>query len=174
MLEIVVVLFIIGLVTFFAIAGLSSRGSDQLTEREARRLHELALLASEHAIIYGEDIGIATSETDYVFLIYDVDNDAWVPAPDDIFRLRSVSEPLQLAMLVEDLSIERDDSDDEDKLLPSALFLSTGEVTPFELRIRNTEQRIYYRLAGDETGTLTLDRINEDQFSAVRAKRLPA
>eukprot|EP00452_MALV-II_sp_L67-6_P000050 gene50-255_t len=154
-----VVVFIVGVLVTLAVLSVSGRGRSDQVELEARRIGELIRLAGERAIIYGEDYGLAVAQREYAFLV--LTQQGWVPA-DGPLRQRQVPEPMQLSLSVS-LDQEnrfalpapdRDEDDDEksERLEPDVLFLSTGEMSPFEVTVALPGSDIQYRIKTELTG----------------------
>ena len=162
--EILVVVVIVSVVFGVAVISLGSRSVERDLRKEALRIHELSKLASEQAIIFGLDVGIVTAKTEYAFL--ESSEQGWTPLDDGTFRQRALPDGMELDMLVEDLPLEQDEdaSDDEDEavLLPQAVFLTTGEITPFEIQIKQIDFDPYFAVRGDVQGRVTLTRIDPD------------
>ncbi|MBB85836.1 type II secretion system minor pseudopilin GspH [Abyssibacter sp.] len=166
LIEVMVVVFIVGVLVTLAVLSVSGRGRSDQVELEARRIGELIRLAGERAIIYGEDYGLAVAQREYAFLV--LTQQGWVPA-DGPLRQRQVPEPMQLSLSVS-LDQEnrfalpapdRDEDDDEksERLEPDVLFLSTGEMSPFEVTVALPGSDIQYRIKTELTGKVETERV---------------
>ncbi|MEN8819479.1 MAG: type II secretion system minor pseudopilin GspH [Abyssibacter sp.] len=167
LIELIVVIFIIGIIVTLAALSVSGRGRSDQVELEARRMAELIRLAGERAIIFGEDYGLALAQREYAFLV--LGERGWTPA-DGPLRQRQLQEPLTLSLAV---SLDREnrfslptpsneqdeDEDAREQLEPDVLFLSTGEMTPFELTVSLPESDIAYRVKTDLTGQVETERV---------------
>lgn len=167
LIELIVVIFIIGIIVTLAALSVSGRGRSDQVELEARRMAELIRLAGERAIIFGEDYGLAVAQREYAFLV--LTDRGWAPA-DGPLRQRQLQEPLALRLAV---SLDRenrfslptpdqqteDDEDAPEALEPDVLFLSTGEMTPFELTVVLPDSDIAYRVETDLTGQVETQRV---------------
>ncbi len=155
--ELLVVIVLLGIVTSFAVLSIGSSDSERKMEEEAKRLHALIKLVREEAIIQAKEIAMEINKQEYTFLEYQ--DKTWLPLKSKIFHARSIDNELEFKV----------DTDGKLKLFnskkPTLLrlyFLSSGEQTPFEMRINlNNQSRPYYKLAGTFNGKLTLERIDE-------------
>ena len=83
----------------------------------------------------------------------------WIPLAGKIFHARKINDELNFNVET-DLQTELFKSK-EQKLL-RVYFLSSGEQTPFRMRLNLNEQpRPYYELEGQFNGKLKLERVNE-------------
>lgn len=167
LIELIVVIFIIGIIVTLAALSVSGRGRSDQVELEARRMGELIRLAGERAIIFGDDYGLVLAQREYAFLV--LTTEGWTPA-DGPLRQRELQEPLTLSLAV---SLDREnrfalptperdedeDEEDTDRLEPDVLFLSTGEMTPFELTVSLPNSDIAYRVKTELTGTVETNRV---------------
>jgi general secretion pathway protein H len=153
LLELLVVLLIIGIVV--SLATLSVGGNENRALRdEAQRLSALLELASQEAVLNGREMALQVDAQGYEFLIYDAENEEWVPLEDDdVFRSRELPEGMQLSAVVEGQQPE------EGKFGQSRAsriwILSSGEMSPFTLSVK-LEDGPVYELSGDMLGALTV------------------
>lgn len=162
LLEILVVIVIIGI--FIGVAALSTDIVDFNTEmqREARRMESVLQLASEDAVLQSEDYGLKFYDDGYDFLVFDHTAGIWRPSEAESVLVRHMLDRMLLEIWVEDRKVEltaageelvapadaegdedgeqsgADDEDEEElRLFPDVVIYSSGEFTPFELRILN-------------------------------------
>lgn len=166
LIELLVVLFIIGVTLTFATLSVTDRAAGDRLQREARRLHSLLDLASEQAVIYGVELGLDLTPHGYRFLR--LDSDGWRPITDsdsplrprkldDNMTLRLVQTKGEDYKLGGDQNDEDEDDEHKDGPRPEAMFLSSGEITPFELELRSDGTRDRYRYTGKLTGELEME-----------------
>jgi general secretion pathway protein H len=156
LIEVMVVVVIMGILINFAVLSLRSNSpADQLNE-EARRLQSLIRIGSEEALLRSSLIGIDITETGYGFLQLEEGN--WQAVDDNLFRNRELPDELRITLST--ALPPGDDDDDPEKRTPEIILLNSGEITPFDLKISSTQSDDYFRLSGNETGELTLDRIS--------------
>lgn len=154
LLEILVVVVIIGILTTFATLSIGNRALDDRMEVEARRLTELFKLAREEAEFKGRDIGFATTQEGYQFLVLS-DDGKWQPYTEAMpLRPRAMPDPFFVELQVEG----RAPLEQSKTLKPQAMFLSSGEVTEFRLNIRAPQTSAFYRVDVDATGKIAMKR----------------
>lgn len=152
LLELLAVIFIIGIILSFASLSVGQHGSRTL-EDEAQRLHSLLQLAADESVLEGRELALQLNPDSYLFLMLDND-DKWQPLQDDrLLRQRELPPILRLQLQLEGVDTTLDDADH-----PARIFvLSSGEMTPFELRLEGEDGEVY-RLQGDVIGHLELAR----------------
>lgn len=163
LLEILVVLFIIGIVVSFAVLTVGDRVAADRLQREAERLQALLDIAAEEAVLFGVEIGLDISGPGYRFLR--LAPDGWEAlGGDGPLRPRELPEGAELRLTREDddqsrydrLTAGADEEDEDSGPRPEVLFLSSGEVTPFELVLRGYGLRYVY--TGALTGEIAMQR----------------
>lgn len=174
--EVLVVVFIIGVVVTMALMAVDTNAADERLEREARRLEAILGMASEEAILFGVELGFQLTPEGYRFLR--LDTDGWTPVTggDTPLRPHELKEGVRLQVIREDEERRRlvaeddggeedDDGDEEDDTgpRPDFLFLSSGEITPFELVMTAEGAVSRYRYEGELTGELAMERVAEDR-----------
>lgn len=148
-----VVVVLIGILMNFAVLSMRSHSpADQLNE-ESLRLKSLIEIASEEALLRSSFIGVDITETGYAFLR--LEEELWQPIDDTLFRSRELPEEVRIK-----ITTAQPPGDDEEKRTPEIILLNSGEITPFDLKISSIHIDDYFRLSGDETGELTLDRVS--------------
>lgn len=160
LLELIVVIFIIGLIVSVVGFQVIQPNPADKTKEEVLRFNVLVDIASEYAILNQRELGVYvdTEKNTYEFLVLDNDN-RWLPLEGHRFLTkRELTEDYSLTLKLdgldwledqffdreifdEELSV-RDASVDigeEDELPPppQIMIMSSGELTPFELRIDN-------------------------------------
>lgn len=159
LLEMLVVIVIIGIIMSFAVLTLGGDKRAEELSRETRQFAELLRMASEQAVLRGEEWAVQISEEDYRFLLYT--QEGWQPIEqDDLFRERTLAKDTRLDVELEGRDLVLDTEEEkEDAIKPTLLLLSSGEVSPFiaEFEADNTEYR--YRVTGDLNGTIAWEVI---------------
>lgn len=162
LLELLVVVAIIGIFAGTLMLSMRITGADRDLERQALRLEGLIGLLREEALMQNRDYGIVFSETGYRFYVYDYVQLAWVPPPNErIFVDYSLPEALTLELALEDRDVdllhEFDvDIEEDANPEPQVLVLSTGEVSPFDLRFYRDFNSGRYHLEAAVDGELTI------------------
>ncbi len=149
LLEILVVVFIIGILMGTAILSLSVLDDDRDVQREADRAAALFGLILDEAVLQGREFGIEFTRAGYRFVEYDVLGDRWADVPlDDLLQTRALPEEMEFELYVDGQRIELDDTpadftvdkDNEEsrsfgveQYAPHVYVYSSGDMTPFEL-----------------------------------------
>lgn len=160
LIELIVVVVIIGVMASFVVLSIGLGHNDEV-KQEARRLHALIELAAQESVLSGRELGIRFKGQEYRFytLDYEGKKPEWRPLVDDdhLSEARELPEQIELELYVEGSII------DIGKPLEKGVhvfLLSSGEMTPFELLIKQYESGLVYYLTGSITGKLTL-RLND-------------
>lgn len=156
MIEVMVVILIIGIIINFAVISLDIHNPADELKTEARRLASIMELASEEALLRSELIGIAIDENNYEFFTFE--EEKWIPIEDSVFRSRTLPEEMSLELLTEQAM---DGQNTDESILPGIVFMMSGEMTPFEIKISSPLIDDYFRLLGSETGVLELDHVTQ-------------
>lgn len=162
------VVFIIGVIAAMAVLSVEDRAADDRLEREARRLEALLGMAGEEAILFGVELGFEITRDGYRFLRLDADGWTPIDAGDSPFRPRTLDDGVTLRLIREDerrrlVGDGGEDDEDDGGPRPDVLFLSSGEITPFELSLTAGGTTTRYRYEGELTGKLQMHRITEER-----------
>lgn len=183
LIELLVTIALIGIISAVVLLSIGLRGDDDRMEKEARRLGSLIELATDEATLQGRDYGLEIMLNGYRFVEHDQLLEQWHEViGDDTLRPRPIAEPMEFVLFLEDRRVELDadaaetvgeDEDNEDgdtrlrdldrnrnrnrdrsdDYLPHILILSSGDVTPFELKILSPP--------GDAEVTMTMSLLGE-------------
>jgi len=157
LIELLVVIVLLGIVTSFAVLSMGTGSAERKMEEEAKRLHALIKLVREESIIQAKEIAMEINKQEYSFLEYK--DKKWIPLASKIFHARSIKDELEFRVDTETQS--KIFKSEKQKLL-RLYFLSSGEQTPFEMKINVKDiPRPYYHLVGQFNGKLKLERVNE-------------
>ena len=106
LIEILVVVFIAGVLLSVAVLSLGALGDDRDVEREGRRIQSLIQLAGDEAELQGRDFGIEFLRQGYRFVEYDPLFEQWSEIiGDEVLRPRSLPEGYEMALFVEDRQV---------------------------------------------------------------------
>lgn len=155
--ELLVVIAIVGIASTMVVVSLNPAGPDTRVKTEARRLTRLIELAIDESILTGSDTGFGLTRNGYRFLRYDHETGAW--------RTLETSGPLRPRVLPEEVVLRLADADgsvlpsasedmDDGPLRPSVVFLSSGEISPFQLSVANGRGKEAYRIVGQWDGSV--------------------
>lgn len=151
LLEILVVVLIIGIVLSLATLAFRDDTADRL-QTEARRLAALLTLASQEAVLQGEEMAAAFSPQGYRFQV--LEENKWVDARDAVLRERQLAEDLALFLEIEGETAQPGEQEAEEQP-PRIYLLSSGEITPFTLTLKHRNSTATYQLHGDFSGGFT-------------------
>ena len=154
--EILVVVFIIGIMAGAAVLSMSVTGSDQDLKHEALRIKTVLELLQEEALMQGRDYGVQITDIGYQFLVFDYDQYLWVdPEDDDILKPYELDEKLGMELNLDgrDVVLEPPEDGVEDPK-PQIMLMSGGEITPFEMRFYRELNGGRFIVTGEITGKL--------------------
>ncbi len=162
-----VVMVLIGIIFTFAM--LSMHGDDVagLMQQESQRLKTLINLASDEAVVRGEELAIRFHDDGYEFMV--LADTGWKTASDGM--LKDYTMPAEIRMHLDvsgDLPVfpaRKDDKDSEDSTqedTPQVFILSSGEVTPFSVQFQSDLSKREYLVETSVLGTVTVS--SEDVY----------
>lgn len=156
--EIIVVVFIIGVIVTFGSLSISQH-SERYVEDEAKRIHHLVRLATEEAVLTAQEMSLLVNNEGYSFAL--LAGPKWEPIEDDkFFRSREFPENLSIKMLVYDQEVNLNDSEKPVQIY----LLSSGEVTPFKIILKG-ESDAEYTVTGSLTGEIAFQQPEtQDEF----------
>lgn len=149
LIEVITVVFIIGVILTFASISVGQH-SDQTLEEEAKRLHYLIKLASEEAVLRSTSFAMEFSKEGYQFVT--IAGDQFTPVEKDkLFRKREFPGGMEIQMEINDQPVSF-----EDKERPPRIFiLASGEMTIFKISL-NMEDSQPYTITGNFIGQTKL------------------
>ena len=168
LIEILVVIVVIGIIVSIGILSLGVLGDDRQLRREAFRIGSLLEVAQDEAVMQGREFGLEVMLTSYRFVEYDPYQRLWAEiATNDVFRARQLPDGMEFDLLLENKSVrldvdaedlsdpdEKDNSNSRDEFAPHVLIFSSGDSTPFQLRIVDRERDYTVILSGDLVGSI--------------------
>ena len=151
LIELMVVIVIISIMLGYLVISIGGSTQDKSLQDEAKRITALIKLASEQSLLQSIEIGLLIDDNLYMFL--SKNEQSWASLPENNFRSRKLPDNVQM----EFVSIDNAPPPEEtEELMPQVLLLSSGEMTPFELEIRDDDIDYYFTLSGSAIGKLTL------------------
>ncbi|MDT0595202.1 type II secretion system minor pseudopilin GspH [Glaciecola petra] len=160
LLEVILVMAIIGLVMATVQFTIFSKDISREIEKETQRLQALFSLASDYAVINQLEMGLRIDDEEQTYEFVKLsDDEKWLAMDDqEHFALYQLPEGLSLELTLEGLSWQEDEGlfdnrifdeelsvssdgvqigneEDEEPDPPQIFILSSGEITPFELRL---------------------------------------
>lgn len=169
LLEVLVVVFLVGIVSGIAMLGINAGGDERRVRDESDRLVALLLQVGNEAVMQNQEYGLKITDKGYVFLCLDEGKQRWQPCRgDDTLRERTLPEGLEIHVLregrlklPENETVEQENTKDKEegaRLYPDLLLLSSGEASPASLEISVTESpELRSEIDIDELG-----RVNRD------------
>jgi general secretion pathway protein H len=152
LLEILVVVLIIGIVVSLATLAIHDDPA-QRARTEVERFGALVTLASQEAVLQSREIAVEFATDGYKFLEFEDGN--WSEPKDDMFRARTLPQDMELQISIDGEQVKfESDKDMKGREPPRIYLLSGGEMTPFELTVRNVTGTGSYRVRGDLGGKL--------------------
>jgi general secretion pathway protein H len=170
LIELLVVVVVIGIIVSIGLLSLGVLGDDRQLRREAYRIGSLLEVAQDEAVMQGREFGVEIMRNSYRFVEFDPYQRRWAEvATDDVFRARQLPEEFEFDLLLEDKSIlleldaedlsEPDDkkqSNSRNDFAPHILIFSSGDMTPFQLRILDRARDFTVILSGDLAGSIAI------------------
>ncbi|MGI9273202.1 MAG: type II secretion system minor pseudopilin GspH [Woeseiaceae bacterium] len=179
LIEILVVVSVMAIIVSIALLSLGVLGDDRQLREEARRVGSLLQAAQDEAIMQGREFGLEVMRESYRFVEYDPYELRWLEMQtDDIFRYRQLPGDIEFDLLLEDkivllsLDAKEIDQDDDDErgsnrsneaYAPHIMIFSSGESTPFELRLVNRGLEQIVILEGDVLGQIEIMTLSEQE-----------
>ncbi|GMW05844.1 MAG: hypothetical protein AMXMBFR8_06410 [Nevskiales bacterium] len=176
LLELLVVMFIIGIVAAMATLSVGVATSDRTADRELQRIADLLHLAGEEAVLQGREFGVTFYSQEYEFSTYDIAANRWSPfgkgsepfsprrfPPEALVDLEIEGRIVRLDEMIPpdkppQRAGDRQDGSVPDPREPQVLILSSGEFTPFQLRLQQSVGARGATLRVTESGTAELIR----------------
>ena len=167
LIEILVVVVIVAIIVGTVVLSTDLVGDDRELEKERDRLASLIEVVQDEALMQGREFGLELMQSSYRFVEFDPLSFQWNEVlGDDLLRLRHLPEGMELDLYVEDKLIvlatdpaQFEDPDDEKKAAsddyePHIFVFSSGESTPYEIRLRRdfTDRELVMR--GDIFGEI--------------------
>jgi len=125
--------------------GLSDETRD--LKRVGKDLGKLFHLLNQEAVFENRNYAISVQEKG--FLVLEYNEDKWLPAPDTFFTRIKMTEAQSSQLIIEDLIIDISTNTNPE---PHILILSSGEMTPFEWRISDSNTQSGIVLQGNVLG----------------------
>ena len=183
LIEILAVLIIIGVVTALAVISIRSLGGRSDQGQAATRLAGLIELASENARMENRQYGLVVKSTHYQFVRFG--SNQWIPVADDpVLKGRDLPDGMTMSVSVQNpvklphpttagsaasaaaaasagpgSGMDNTRQDEQNPLQPQIAILSTGEMTPFTLRLTMPDHTTYV-LRGDGNGQVHIEPPN--------------
>jgi general secretion pathway protein H len=168
LIELLVVVVIMGIVSGMILLSFGILGDDRALQQQARRISSLLELATDEAVMQGRDFGLEFMQSGYRFVELDPIFNQWHEVTDDDllrprqldegmeFELRLEDRPVSLATEARNTEVDEESEDRDNGYLPHVLILSSGDVTPFNLRLVRWADRSEVLLEMTLTGEIEI------------------
>lgn len=187
LIEVMVVLFMIGLSVAVVVLNYSGSDYDKELQKKAQRFQIVFDMASDYAVLNQVQLGLRVEpEKNQYFFMFLNDQDKWRPLQgDDIFAPQEFEEDFSLELELDDLPWVQEDSlfdagifdeelsvsnestdigneEEKEPEPPQVFIFSSGEFTPFSLIFKFEPQfgeaaPVYFRVNGEEYTPLTME-----------------
>jgi prepilin-type N-terminal cleavage/methylation domain-containing protein len=145
--ELLIVVAIVAITLSMMQFSMGLGGENRELKRVGKDLGKLFHLLNQEAVFEGRNYAISVQENGFVVLEFD--GSAWAPADDSFFTRIKMDESQSSELIIEDKVIDISKKTQPD---PHILILSSGEMTPFEWRIRDQYSKNGIVLQGNIVG----------------------
>lgn len=139
LIELLVVIVITGSMLGLAVFSIGSAGGSREVRNEAERLAALMTLHLEAATLDNREYGVQLRRNGYRVLTYDEQRAQWIPTEGQ--RDHSLPTWMQLDLQLEGTALQLPGTSETESPLanePQVLLLSSGELSPFSLQLRDS------------------------------------
>jgi general secretion pathway protein H len=175
--ELMIVVFIIGLITAAAVITFGGDRRDTELDREAQRLDALLDYTREQAELQTRDYGLRMDRLGYTFVVFDPVTDQWRTVnEDDALRERKWPEDMLPGLAVEGRQVVLDTKKPTIKdFKPQVLVFANGDLSAFEVTLQRPDSQERARIYTDEQSNLLLllPGETEPETQAMRTARTP-
>ncbi len=162
LIEILVVVFIVGILAALVTLSVGVLGEDRELERETERLASVVEVLQEQAQLEGRDYGLRIETAGYEVLRYNGLEQRWLEVEDDPWlRPRQLPVGLSSELMIEDRLVLLRRSDTAEARLPQIIAGGSGDTTPYRLSVVRSEARRRITLIGHADGSLEIERPDE-------------
>ncbi len=152
LLELLVVILIIGLMTSFVTLNYPESDPVAFAKTETKKLAYLIRLASEDSLMRSRPVSLHLTPTGYRFLIRTKSN-LWVPSKDKLFTSQKMPKGVTIEL---NLSNDEGQFSAPTEETPQILLSTSGELTPFKIRMVTSQTTKFSELRGQFGGQLTI------------------
>jgi general secretion pathway protein H len=153
LIEMLVVVFIIGIIAAGVLLSVSLTGTDHELQTESERLATLMNYARDEAEMQTREFGLACSANGYEFYAFDPRTALWGSiTEDDALRARTLPAGLTLKLNVEGHDVVFKPPNKEDPKKPDIMIFSNGDLSAFELTVVRDDASRSVKVAVDDKG----------------------
>ena len=188
LMELLIVIVIVGVLIAMASVSINVLGRDNEIENQAKRLDAVINQVREESGMQARDVGLFIERDGYLFMRDNYQSQSWYEISDDdmlAYRqlpaglqnhlwlegreiiLKTHDEDAQAAQHADDFSesstssASSNSSDaQKDPRVPQIAILSSGDISPFELRIEREGTDFSWHLVGNPDSTVTVEPTN--------------
>jgi len=138
LIEILIVVLVVAILMGVVVSAFSGVDREQKLRGYVERLVMRIEFARDKALQANREWGIYVDDEGVSFAEFDEINDTWVRRSEKPFARESFATTLAFSVEIEqlpELPTQRDASNDPEDRLPEILLFSSGETTPFKIRI---------------------------------------
>jgi general secretion pathway protein H len=157
LLELLVALVLIGIILSFAVFTVDS-GEDRRIREEANRFFYLLKLAQEEAILNASEWVLEIDEQGYTFSV--LTQEGAQPLIDPVFRQRKFADYVRPVVQFEQNQLVLNAEEKEDASASRIYILSSGELTPFQIRFPASDKN--FEIKGSMQGDITMQNVDRD------------
>ncbi len=159
LIEILLTLVIVAVMAGLLVLGLHDNPKQKL-QREADDLTALLNLAADEAVLRSIEIGVVINDQGYQFVVFDPEKKQWLPGLERPFGIHTFSAATGVTFAldgehIDPKTLERiqmlSQRSEDEKLRPTLLLLSSGEITAFTLTLHQGD---------DQSVAITGDGVN--------------
>jgi general secretion pathway protein H len=175
LIEIMIVVFIIGLVTAIAVVTFGGDSRDTELDKEAERLDALMDYAREQAELQTRDFGFRMNRNSYQFVVFDPLRNEWrLATEDDALRERAIPEGLLPGLVVEGRPVVLDTKWPKiDDFKPQVMIFGNGDLSSFEVSLERESSRDRAQISSDEQSVIRMQLPGEEEAVASAVRNAP-
>jgi general secretion pathway protein H len=148
LIEMLVVVFIIGIISAGVVLSVGLTGKDHELESESERIAALMNYARDAAEMQTRELGLACTANGYEFYAFDPRTQLWNSIPeDDALHARRLPRGLQLKLRVEGHDVVFKPVDQADAKKPDIMIFSNGDLSDFQLTVEREGATRYEKIA---------------------------
>jgi general secretion pathway protein H len=158
--EVLMVVLIIGVMISLTVMTLPEPSTQKKQETETKRIAHLVQLASENAVLKSRILGVLIAENDYQFVYFNPEEKIWKPLPDRIYRPRTLPESFKFRIALEGSGYAIPEIVDN---TPQVILGANGEMTPFRLKVLNSDNQAFYEMITSLFGHIKITAIKNEK-----------
>lgn len=166
LIEVLVVVVLVAIVSSYALLSIGNVSSERALQTEIQRFAALLAALQDEAYLQGREYGVELMNGGYRFTEFDPFTEQWIAiADDDMMRLRTLPEGLEMELYLEDkrillsddpakLEVPDEEATDTITFEPHLFVYSSGEHSPFEVHVTRRFDDARAIVRGDVIGNI--------------------